>query len=302
MPNTTAKYAISRPLPADPINGWPATMQAALDWLDANIATAITTDPRPAPGKSGRIHRAADGTLSIDTGAAWLEIARNPHASRHAAGGLDPLTVTTAMVGADVPLPEIGTQLTTAAQTLPANGKWAWANGGLIDRTVYAGFFAAVGHAYNGGVDPGSNLVRLPDKRGRTSVGPDSMGGSAAAARLTVAKGHNNAPGQNGGAERHQLAATESGTPAHGHPGSTSGNDSPDHTHSTVVHAQTNQVAAQAGAGIGVFQDDENRGSSGASARHTHAITVASAAAAAAAAEHNNVQPYEVDNVIVRIA
>src|SRR4051812_9818380 len=70
----------------------------------------------------------------------------------------------------------VGGLLAYAGSGDPAGGGWLLADGRLIDRTTYLAFFTAVGHAYNGGVDPGSNKVRLPDKRGRGSIGADNMG------------------------------------------------------------------------------------------------------------------------------
>lgn len=104
-----------------------------------------------------------------------------------------------------------------AGSALPTLAGWVWdyADGGLIDRTTYLGFFNRVGHAHNGGIDPGANKVRKPDKRGRGIVGADTFpaspisGAAGAAGRLTTAAGHSNARGQTGGEERHTLAVGE---------------------------------------------------------------------------------------------
>jgi microcystin-dependent protein len=162
------------------------------------------------------------------------------------------------------------------------------ADGRLIDRTVYVAFFTAVGHRYNGGVDPGSSHVRLPDKRGRASVGADNMGtAQGAASRIPNS---NRAAGQNGGEERHTLLAAESGVNGSGG----TGNDTPDHVHgyqaavtvATIDGGSTANVANQFGSTTG-----------GANTRHTHPLV-----ARTADAPHNVMQPYEVDNFIVRVA
>lgn len=105
----------------------------------------------------------------------------------------DVTTLLEAMVPIGVPIPYGGS-------SLPAGGRWDWADGGLINKTTYSEFFGALGHVYNGGVDPGSNMVRKPDKRGRVSVGADNFG-QGAAGRLPNS---NRVLGQSGGAERHQ--------------------------------------------------------------------------------------------------
>lgn len=105
MPDApTAKYGIEQPADGDFINDWPAIMRTALQQLDALIASASAADPRPAAGLFGRVHRAPDGTISFDTGAAWVEIARMGHAARHASGGDDPLpadSIVAAMLAAN---------------------------------------------------------------------------------------------------------------------------------------------------------------------------------------------------------
>lgn len=270
----TPKHGI--PLPADDefINDWPAIMRDALGDVDALMAVAIEDDPRPAAGIFGRFHRAVDGTISFDTGLAWVVIAQ--------------------AAVADLGAVPIGGIVAYAGSVLPAGGSYAWADGSLIGRLDADGnpttFFDRVGHAYNGGIDPGSNRVRLPDKRGRVPVGADNFG-VGAAGRLPNS---NRARGQNGGEERHVLAAGESGVNGNG--STVSGGA---HSHWLQL---TNDYTYQPGntqprgveaplvswfATTAVLQDGA----------HAHAFTARSADAA-----HNNLQPYECDNYIVRIA
>jgi microcystin-dependent protein len=86
-------------------------------------------------------------------------------------------------------------------------------DGRLIDRTVHSIFYSRFGHLFNGGVDPGSNMVRIPDARGRVLVGADNMGtAQGAASRIP------NSPrtlGQSGGGE--QQTITEVMLPPHTH-------------------------------------------------------------------------------------
>lgn len=191
----------------------------------------------------------------------------------------------------------VGGIIPYAGQALPAGGKWDWADGGLIDRTTYAAFFGVAGHAYNGGVDPGSNMVRKPDKRGRGSVGADAMGGGAAAGRLTTANGHNNGIGQNGGTEKYRLAAAESGVnsnAAMSNPGN--------HGHGIHVQDLSSSTAANNWPNLTVKdsqgrQFDATTSTNADAGGHTHAMTARQADSA-----HENMHPYEVDNYIVRVA
>jgi len=295
LPTTPSpKHGLTRPADGDFINSWPASTRQVIDYLDPYIAGAITTTPRPAAGLFGRFHLAADGTLTFDTGSAWVEIRSG--------------VVGVAQLAADVPLPPVGTILPYAGTALPGNGKWAWAAGGLVDRSLYSEFYAAQGgaaHTYNGGVDPGGNLVRLPDKRGRVSVGADTMGGGASAGRLTTnattSKSHPNAVGQNGGSERHSLIGDESGMPLHAHTASQAAHT---HTISGGFNVNPNASAGDSSPAMGNAQNGAYfyGGVSGGTNSLTPAVTVANAAKVAAATDHNNVQPYEVDNYIVRVA
>jgi microcystin-dependent protein len=271
VPDTpSVKHGIVRPSDGDFVNTWPATTRAVVDWVDDNIATFSEESPRPAAGVSGRWHRdPADGTLSFDTGAAWVEVPYGSIAARLSAGGEDPLTVTAAMLAADVPVLNIGDQVPTARQVLPASGKFAWCDGGLIDRTVYAAFFAAVGHAYNGGVDPGGNLVKLPDKRGRGLLGARDMG--TGAATITAFDRANVARGGKGGVSDVALSVAQ--MPSHTHPsavGATSNFDA--NANETVTLLKVTQVANTATGPTG------------------------------GGGTHSNLGPYEADNWMVRIA
>lgn len=172
----------------------------------------------------------------------------------------------------DVPPPAeipIGSVVSYAGTTLPPGGQWDWADGGLIDRQVGGvdtTFFQRVGHAYNGGVDPGSLKVRKPDKRGRVSVGADNFG-QGAAGRLPNS---NRTLGANGGEERHSNTLAENGP--HGH----------------------NVSVLQSSSGFGGSTIPMSNGTGTATAQATQSSGSGTA--------HNNLQPYECDNYIVRVA
>ena len=288
----TDKYGLPTLAGTDLINAYPAVFNEAIETLDDTIAAIITTMPRPAAGKVGRFHMAPDGTVSFDTGAAWVTLVPD-----------------TAVQG----LSFVG-QLAFDAGSGDlafANQEWLQADGRLIDRTTYATYFARAGHAHNGGVDPGSNQVRIPDYRGRTHVGPDNMGTVRGAANLIP--NSNRARGQNGGAERHTLASAESGVAAHGHADTinfaTGGGGAHSHVKSSeggdfAVGNTGSPFALPYGSGSGpALKLDGATATTGSD--HNHPMTKSGAvtnhAGAAAASPHNNMQPYAVDSVLVRV-
>jgi microcystin-dependent protein len=109
-----------------------------------------------------------------------------------------------------------GIVLPFAGSTAPAG--WLLCAGQAVNRTTYAGLFAAIGTTFGAG--DGSTTFNVPDLRGRVAAGKDDMNG-AAASRLTNAgtgnPGINGATlGATGGADRHTLSAAQ--MPAHSHP------------------------------------------------------------------------------------
>lgn len=70
----------------------------------------------------------------------------------------------------------IGAQMSYGGTTAPSG--WLLCYGQAVSRTTYALLFAVIGIAYGAG--DSSTTFNVPDKRGRTSVGKDNMGGSAA--------------------------------------------------------------------------------------------------------------------------
>lgn len=78
MPTSpTTKHGLPKLSGGDDINDYPGVHNEAMDDLDAIIAVADQTMPRPAAGKFGRWHRSTDGTLAFDTGSAWVTIIRS---------------------------------------------------------------------------------------------------------------------------------------------------------------------------------------------------------------------------------
>lgn len=272
MPDTPSnKYDFVRPADGDPIHDWPQEMRDTIDGIDGIIASWSDSNPRPAAGLDGRIHRhPSTGVISVDDGTAWHDLAL---ATDLAAA------VLTASAGG-VP---IGGEISYAGGSLPAGTVWAWEDGGLIDKTTFALFFSAVGHAFNGGVDPGSNKVRLPDKRGRVTVGADNMG-TGAAGVLTA----NGARGDKGGFEKIAIAAPE--MPLHSHTPT-----DPTHRHGLLVGS------ALGGGGNGILIQSLASAAldPGYMATVGTGITIGNAGSGSA---HNNMQPHQTSNMIVRVA
>jgi microcystin-dependent protein len=185
-------------------------------------------------------------------------------------------------------LPRIGSTMTYGGDGDPAGGSWLLADGRLVDRTTYAAYFAIVGHKFNGGVDPGNNKVRIQDKRGRTSIGPDSMGTAQGTANRIP--NSNRVAGQSGGEERHLTTSAEAGSPGH--------------THSATATATVTSGAVWNGAptdGYGAVGNSSERPFGLIVPTLAAAVTVGASASVNAIVAHNNMQPYEVENVIVRV-
>ncbi|PKO58112.1 MAG: phage tail protein [Betaproteobacteria bacterium HGW-Betaproteobacteria-18] len=92
--------------------------------------------------------------------------------------------------------------------TATAPQGWLECNGSAVSRTTYANLYAVLGTQYGAG--DGSTTFNLPDLRGRTIIGLDNMGGSAAL-RVAAATSLGQAAGaethyHTGGAHAHALA------------------------------------------------------------------------------------------------
>lgn len=117
-----------------------------------------------------------------------------------------------------------GIVLPFAGSTAPTG--WLLCAGQAVNRTAYAGLFAAIGTTFGAG--DGSTTFNVPDLRGRVAAGADAMGGTAAN-RLTNTGAGN--PGINGaaigaagGADRHTLTTAQLASHNHGVYNQSSGN------------------------------------------------------------------------------
>jgi len=207
-----------------------------------------------------------------------------------------------------------GTVNPYAGSTAPTG--WLLCAGQAVSRTTYADLFAVVSTTYGSG--DGSTTFNLPDLRGRVVAGEDDMGGTAANRLTSGGSGITGTTlGASGGAETVTLTSAQSGVPAHSHANTatfsgsagTTGNDSPDHTHTTATPFWNANVAAASSSILGTtLPSGSSTASGGASARHTHSFTPAGTVtvtnvnntAANASSAHNNTQPTMVLSYIIK--
>jgi microcystin-dependent protein len=236
-------------------------------------------------------------------------------------------------MGPQVP---IGGSIEYAGAADPADTRWLLEDGRVLVRATYPDLFDVIGTTFNVGGEAATDF-RIPDARGRVTVGADNMGtAQGAAGRLPNS---NRVRGQSGGEEYHLLSAAESGLPAHGHAhtiaisnagshshGGATASADPVHNHGTANAPNSgfewNELTTNVGSGGTVvnlpytlgFGDIWTRFTTeAASIAHAHGISadgvhnhgvtggVTNAAAAAAANAHNNMQPYQVKNRLIRV-
>ena len=163
-----------------------------------------------------------------------------------------------------------------AAALVSAPEGWLICNGAAISRTTYSGLFAAIG--VNFGSGDGSTTFNLPDLRGRAPVGVDGGAG-----RMTTG----NAIGNGGGEQTHVLSQGE--MPVHSHAAGGLFTNAPISTRQQTLINQYNNYSPQNGfnavSGWALFPDSSIGGS-------TASIGSGSA--------HNNLQPYQVVNYIIK--
>lgn len=183
----------------------------------------------------------------------------------------------------------IGVQLPTGALGDPPGDRFKLCDGRLIAIAQYPDFAAAVGHKYNNYVDPGGGLIRLPDKRGRVSVGADTMGTAQGTAnRMAI---YSDVIGQSGGIERVQLTTAE--MPAHSH-----GIADPGHSHFVYLYENGGgQIGLPYWTPTGFNSQREGYQSGYTYGDQTGVYALNSGSGGS----HNNMPPYQVDNWIVRV-
>ena len=174
------------------------------------------------------------------------------------------------------------------SDTIPTG--WLLCDGSAVSRTTYADLFARIGTTFGAG--DGSTTFNVPNIKGKVIVGKDAS------------QNEFDTMGETGGAKTHTLTTTE--IPAHYHsvdpPSTQSGDDSPDHTHSSYY------LSAWGNAGSGSSQTNIWKqgptwaSTTGASARHRHYVDIAAfnSGNAGGGGAHNNLQPYIVLNYLIK--
>lgn len=353
-PPTTPNLGLPRYDSNDQATFW-TQVNAITDRLDTTVPNTTDprlSDARnPLPGSVVNASVAANAAideskLSLGSDAAAGVPSRRSlgTGAQQAAAGNDPRFTTPAIPAAHgsthsdegpdavAGLVPIGAVIPYAGITLPtlAGGqlqRWVWADGSLVNRDVYAIFFSRVGHAYNNGQDPLSGtptqgdptvgpLVRVPDKRGRSSIGAVSYGPRGAApntnAYAQVARGSSAS-----GEVRHTLAENELAVHAHGY---TEPNGGQGHAHGVYDPGHIHGYNDRSGTGAYIQNVTQSGATNAASYNHTHGanfiatdsrttgigiyqgVTGIAISNAGSNIPHNNLHPYEADFYIVRIA
>lgn len=156
-----------------------------------------------------------------------------------------------------------GSVIQWAGSIAPAN--WLLCDGSAVSRTTYASLFAAIGVLYGSG--DGTTTFNVPDLRGRVPVGKNS--------------GTFSTLGATGGEEAHLLTGPESGIQAHSH------------APSVIVDGYIFKYGNGTAGGFSIG----NTGMGGGSPSSTYTGTTGPANATTA---HNNLQPYQVLNYIIK--
>jgi microcystin-dependent protein len=196
--------------------------------------------------------------------------------------------------------PPVGAVIAWAGSGDPppgAGGTWVISDGRLVSTTTYPRFVtASPGNVYNGGVSPGSNLIRLPDRRGVKGVGAINMGSAAGAgandnAHVQLARG------ATGGEVLHVTQVTEMPSHAHSDAGHAHnfGQNMPGSSPGTWVGAD---VLPNNGTGS-ILVPETSGGVNNLTGTQGGAANIQ---ATGGSGGHNNVDPAVADSYIVRIA
>jgi microcystin-dependent protein len=177
-----------------------------------------------------------------------------------------------------------GSIIQWVSNTLPAN--WLLCDGSAVSRSTYSSLFAAIGTQY--GVGDGTATFNLPNLKGRVAVGRDS------------AQTEFDVLGETGGAKTHTLTTAQM----------------PSHTHTQDSHNHTQNAHSHPVGGSGslflVNGGGTNGGANVTVGGGSYAVSVSQSTTATnnpatatnqntgGGGAHNNLQPYQVFNYIIK--
>lgn len=292
MPTTIGRRSLPAPVLGDNPDVPRDISNLATALQDAAVFERGTLAARPTTGQIlGDIYMAYDDTTMSPNGSlywwdtvAWrlgsppVDPAANVAGARTLGSGAQQAAPgNDARFGGIVP---IGASIDWSGTGDPSGGNFLLEDGRAISRGTYAACFTALGTAFGSG--DGSTTFNIPDSRGRTTVYQDNMGTAQGAANRIP--NSNRSRGQSGGEELHLLSSAESGLRDHGHairrwsvvnsfPGS-------------GIACTIAMVTGGQGADLG-FADDSSLLQHSGSASATNG--------------HNNMQPYQVKNKVIRV-
>ncbi len=270
MARGTVPLIVTSPVNGSVIAGATVTIQN----YDGSAAVVYTS--RTGTGNLGTnaVTTDANGALTNAGAEVWLNV--GTYRFVISGSGLTTRTLIREIVSGDgmdefIPVGAIVPYGGSAAPT-----GWLLCDGTLAAQASYPALFARIGHAYNGGADPGGGNFRLPNLQQRFPLGKATAGtgstlggtGGSIDHAHTVASHTHSVPSHYHG--KGTLAITGSGG-AHGHSGTT-GTDSPDHTHNVdhVIDYNIGPSFALGSQGVG----QNVIASQGANQRHTHTFSV----------------------------
>lgn len=215
-------------------------------------AAGITTDSISTTGASGVVVKNSAGATVATLGAS--------------AGTVAAFAGNVTSNGEILQAAPTGSIMMFAGSSAPTN--WLLCYGQAVSRTTYANLYAVVGTTYGSG--DGSTTFNLPDMRGRTGVGKDNMGGSAANRITSGGSGITGTTlGATGGTETHVLTTAQLASHTHEQRGGTTGTNG-------MRYETTNASATLTASGI-------------------------QTASAGSDQAHQNTQPSIILNMIIRI-
>lgn len=183
-----------------------------------------------------------------------------------------------------------GSLVSFAGTTAPDG--WLLCHGQAISRTTYSSLFLALGTTY--GVGDGSTTFNLPDLRGRTAVGKDDMGGSAANRITAAGSGITGTTlGAAGGAQTHTL--TEAQLASHTHIQNS-------HNHTQNAHSHPIGGSNSNVSGVGFAKQtvaDTNNDTNNTTA--TNIAATATNQNTGSGSAHQNTQPSIILNYIIKV-